>query len=902
MKIVPLRVMATAVSAVLVPCLPAADDESPELEVSADEVPRIPATEPAEALSTFEVAPEFDLALAAHEPDVADPIAMTFDEAGRAWVIEMRGYSERREEALGRVRVLTDRDGDGRFDESTVFVDGLKWPTAILCYEGGVFVGATPDVYYFRDTDGDDRADEKRVVFTGFGEGKPRLNMQALFNSFRWGPDNRIWGATAANGGVVTRPDSPSFEPVKLRGSDFSFDPEKLDLRPENGTAQYGLGFDSRGRRFVCSNSRHAIWVAWERRHLRDNPWYRPPRPLVDIPDDGAAAPVYRISPDEPWRIVRTRWRVAGVVGGPVEGGGRVSGYFTSATGIHPYWGDAFGEGFRDNLFIGDVGSNLVHRKRLVDPDGAVQPVATRARPQEKTEFLRSRDNWFRPTSFATGPDGCLYVTDMYREVIEHPWSLPEPIKEHLDLNSGFRRGRIYRVAPEDHESNPAPDLSRRSIAELRALLDHPNDWHRTTARRLLYERGRPAPPVDPVHPFPALLDAREPLLDHVEEAADDRWIRAAVLNSLRRPRDILAAWEIAAALPAGELHAELARLAGRSSDESLVRTVARDLAGTDIDPTLADRVDALHDGLRRAGVDRGFLRKAWHPLVERASGRLTDESTAEEDRIAAIRLLASVDSGAADDPFRRLVETEDTAPAVVIAAADALDDLPFLVMHWGSLPDSARTSLANRIPGDAGAATAFLEAVRDGSIDLSATPASLLEALRDHADEQVKSLAAEVLPEPRSRADVIAEYRRALEIEGDPEAGREVFARTCQACHVSHEGEGIDMGPPLTTFATAGGETQLGNILDPNREVAPQYQAYTFTFEDAPPVTGLIAEETPEVVTVRLPGGVERTFPRDTVESMQSPGVSLMPEGLETAISVEEMADLLAYLQAGGQ
>ena len=113
----------------------------------------------------------------------------------------MRDYSEQDKERLGRVRRLTDEDGDGRFDRSTVFVDGLSWPTAVACYDGGVFIGNAPDILYCKDTDGDGVADEQHVVFTGFGRG----NVQGLLNSFQWGLDNRIHGATSSAGGTITR-------------------------------------------------------------------------------------------------------------------------------------------------------------------------------------------------------------------------------------------------------------------------------------------------------------------------------------------------------------------------------------------------------------------------------------------------------------------------------------------------------------------------------------------------------------------------------------------------------------------------------------------------------------------------------------------------------------------------
>jgi putative heme-binding domain-containing protein len=225
----------------------------------------------------------------------------------------------------------------------------------------------------------------------------------------------------------------------------------------------------------------------YEHRYLASDISLNLPPPAVDIPVDGPAAEVYRISPDEPWRVIRTKWRVAGLVGGPVEGGGRPSGYFTGATGVTLYKGTALGTAFEDNAFIGDAGSNLVHRKKLLG-DG-VPFEAARPEDEQKREFLASKDNWFRPVHFANAPDGALYIVDMCREVIEHPWSLPPNIKKYLDLNSGNDRGRIYRVVGENFKQPKLPKLSKASAGELVQLLEHPNGWHRETAARLLYER-----------------------------------------------------------------------------------------------------------------------------------------------------------------------------------------------------------------------------------------------------------------------------------------------------------------------------------------------------------------------------------------------------------------------------
>lgn len=459
-------------------------------ELTTNDLPRFPAVDLAHAPATFQIKKGFRVELAAGEPLVASPVTMAFDEFGRLYVAEMIDYSERREETphAGRIRLLEDTDGDGRFDRATVFADNLPWPTALVCSRGGVYVGAAPEIIWLNDTDGDGKADERRVVFTGFGSGTARLNVQALFNSFNWGLDNRIHGATGPIGGTEVRPvGAVAGKALDLRGLDFNFDPLTLQMEAETGGGQYGLSFDSAGRKFVCSNSDHLQMILYEARYASRNPAFPMPSPHLSIAADGPAAEVFRISPDEPWRIVRTRWRISGVVPGMVEGGGRVSGYFTGATGATIYRGDAYGPEFVDNAFIGDAGGNLVHRKVMSPDDVAL--VAKRPADEQGLEFLASRDTWFRPVHFQNGPDGCLYVVDMYREVIEHPWSLPESIKKHLDLNSGNDRGRIWRIVPEGFQRPKRPLPGTLDTAQLVTSLESPNGWTRDTAARLLYER-----------------------------------------------------------------------------------------------------------------------------------------------------------------------------------------------------------------------------------------------------------------------------------------------------------------------------------------------------------------------------------------------------------------------------
>jgi putative membrane-bound dehydrogenase-like protein len=467
---------------------------APDLPAGA--LPTLPPKSPAEALATFDLDPDFRIELVAAEPLLADPVAISFDENGVLYVCEMRDYSERREEKLGRISRLEDGDGDGRMDRATVFAEGLPWPTGILCFDGGVFVMAAPELWFFKDTDGDGVADVRRVVLTGFSELNPRLNVQQMPNSLRWGPDQRVHLAEGGNGSRVRRPDQGADEGLVLRGRDLSFDPRTLELRAESGGGQYGMAFDDFGRKFVSSNSRHLMQIAYDANLLAESP-VTLPAPSVDIAVDGPAAPVFRRSPDEAWRVIRTRWRVSGITPGIIEGGGTPSGYFTGATGVQIARGDrmwmdpANNFDHKQEAFIADTGSNLIHRKRLT-PDGVLMR-GERPVSDERREFLASTDNWFRPVQLENGPSGGLYVVDFYREIIEHPWSLPPAIKQHLDLNRGNDRGRIWRITRKASLPHRTVRLSDVSLADLVALLGHENGWHRDTAARLLWERSEPA-------------------------------------------------------------------------------------------------------------------------------------------------------------------------------------------------------------------------------------------------------------------------------------------------------------------------------------------------------------------------------------------------------------------------
>lgn len=939
----------------------------------AKDLPRYPAVEPKDAIGTWQVKKGFKLQLAAHEPQVRSPIAICFDERGRMFVCEMIDYSEMRDVTphLGRVSMLEDKDGDGYYETSQVFADDLPWPTGLIWANGGLYVGATPDIWRFEDKDGDGRAEVREKVFTGFGTGLKILNVQGLMNSFQWGQDNKVHIlAGGGNRGVITCMKRPDLKGIELGGKDFWFDPLTHEFGLEGGGAQYGMSFDNYDRKFGCSNSDHLQYWVYDDQYANRNPNYQMPPARQSIAVDGGAAEVFRLSPDEPWRIIRTRWRIAGVVKGSVEGGGRVSGYFTGATGTTIYRGDAYGPDFVNNSFSGDAGGQLVHRKIIKPSADGISLIGERPADEHGFEFAASKDTWVRVVNFANAPDGCLHICDMYREVIEHPWSIPDEIKKFIDLNNGNNRGRIYRIVPDKgaERIGQKVNLAGASTGELVKTLGHQNGWHRDTAQRLLYERKDKAavPLLEKVllggntlaklHAMNSLESLGALQAAHVAAAAKDAdaHVREAALRrvslldeqtlatlagdasprvrfqvALAAPKSasrdawlakmvregVSGKWMSAAVLgDAGsglfeQLRGDLSRL-DPALAESLIMLAAAEgkdqddlIAAVTAEPVKAAWVKALGDGLRRAGssltkADKGGKLAA---ILDKATQTAANTQAGGSARVAAIELLSVSPAKGSHDALvtclgEKQPDSVQAAAIRVMAQTGSADVTAALIGNWAHYGTKAQAAALEALLARDDRAVALLEAK---VVKPEAFSAAQVQALIKHKSPKVAAAAKMALASviPPSREEVMAKFKPAIAAKGDATKGRTQFLARCIACHKAGT-DGIPVGPDLITVKTKGREALLEAILQPHKEVASQFIAYTVNTKDGQTFTGIITNDTATSMTLKMMGGLEKTLQRSEIKGSSSTGQSLMPEGLETGMSVTDMADLLSFIE----
>ena len=448
-------------------------------------LPNLQADEPAvgksplttdEAQKTFVLASgELKIELVAGEPEVISPVAIAFGADTSMWVVEMRDYPfgpkpGTDEKPKSRIKHLFDLNHDGRYETATVFADELLFATGVLPWKDGVIVTLSGEIAFFADRDNDGKADFKETWFRGFSE----ENSQLRANHPTLGPDGLVYVANGLRGGTIVASRAEWRDkalPLPLAGFDFRFNPLTGEYGAVSGHGQFGLCFDDYGNRFICSNRNPVQHVVMEDHYTKRNPFFAIKSTVHDV---AASAEHSKLHP------ISQFWTTSTLH----------ANQFTAACGVTIFRGDGLPPENKGNAFTCDPTGNLVHRETLV-PHGATFS----SHPSDgQQEFLASTDTWFRPVSLANGPDGSLYIVDMYRAVIEHPDWMPPELRNRKDIYDGSDRGRIWRVKSEESilpQERPDHTLDKLTIPALVQLLDHRNAWHRDTAFRLLLERNR---------------------------------------------------------------------------------------------------------------------------------------------------------------------------------------------------------------------------------------------------------------------------------------------------------------------------------------------------------------------------------------------------------------------------
>jgi putative membrane-bound dehydrogenase-like protein len=641
----------------------------------------------------------------------------------------------------GRIKYLESTKNEETYDKATLFLDNIKMPNGILAWRKGVIVTAATEIFYAEDTDGDGKADKREVLFKGFKEGNPQLRE----NGLRPGLDNWLYVASGLTGGIIES--VKTGQKLDLKGHDLRIRADTGEMELVSGPSQFGREHDDAGCWFGTDNSHPLFHYVLEDRYLKRNPHLTSPDPknqLLPLP----LPPVFPKSPFAKRYI-----------------GLDHHGHFTSACGISIYRDTLlFSPAEPLHAFICEPVHNLVQHQVLTESGATF--TAKREGGEAGADFLASEDNWFRPVMTRTGPDGALWVVDMYRFMIEHPDWLNETGKKELApfYRDGQDRGRIYRIHPKNAPPRSIPRLDEFSTEQLVKTFESPSGYLRDRAQMMLLWKADPAA-VDQLERF--FAQTRNPLarlhaLCTIEGLAGaERFSRTLLSSALADPDAAIRvqALRIAeASMSEVEMVKEVVRL--RDDPSPLVRLQLACTLGASADALAADALAQL----AIANPNDPLLATAIASSLTPHAAAVTHALLARPDAISLAifrqiiqSTVASKDPAALEQLIHYLVDTKRRNAQSLSAVATLIDALaaqgkhlraiahgenypgstaiPTLLDQVRELPRDARRPLDERI-----AATDLLARMPDQNA--LETAGSLLSA-RNPVDLQLAAIRA---------------------------------------------------------------------------------------------------------------------------------------------------------------
>ncbi len=820
------------------------------------------ALSPEESMKRIQLDGDYEVQLVAAEPLVLDPVETTWDDKGRMYVADMRDYPlgppNPGDPWLSRIQLLTDENGDGRMDKAVTFADHMDNVQGLLPYNGGLIATTRSQVLFLKDTNGDNIADEIKPLIRGFNPKHAQLQVSAP----RWGPDGCVYFNNGLDAREIYPADAPK-DVVNIPGSNFKWDPRTGKITPTGGKGQYGGAFDDWGHHFYCSNRNPVMFTVMPYEAMLRNPNAGITQVHEDIATPGAETRVY------PLQITHTTADAH-------------AGTNTACSGLGVYRGHLMPE-LRNNVFVPDPTGQLVTRYK-VEPNGASLK-ATRV--GDRTEFFRSSDEWSRPVNFTTGPDGAIYICDIYRRWIDHARFFPEEFVKTHDMRQGENHGRIWRVVPKGIKK-----LVTKTPGKYHAIPEVGwGDAPKMQADRALFLK------------VPGITDTKE-LAAIVTKHADDPWMAKMVATASSKQM--------------GRILSQLGDSFFATFSENRSTTVRIFAAGALADAE-ADDVKALLTLLQKQPGELLW----WKPALLQGLAKLSkgQEAAAQEiaalqskiddivadpkapldQRLAVLPLLASRKWTAVEPVMKNLLTSNQpteltTAAVALLKKFAATSTSPLIYELLPKAGPALKRDLAAILTANATTALALFKRMEKGEF-----PPAWVDVEKRWSYQRGKGemadLAKKLFGEANSnRAAVVTAYLNAAKKPGDAKKGQQVFSTICIACH-KHGAMGVDVGPPLSDVKVKPPEGLLSDILDPNRMFEARWSAYQIETKDGRTLSGLIQNETSDAIVLAMMGGAKETLSRSAIRDMKSLDRTLMPDGLEAAISKEQMSDLLAFL-----